>query len=159
MASNQNGVVPQHTGAFLRKHLDSEHVNFEENIKEKRNETPRTIHLQEEMEDFVPPDGGWGWVVCFASFWTYGTIFGILHNFGTLYVTLLEEFDTGEVNSDIAFKTGGCGYFCVVYVMFELAQIHLGFFKDLTLTLNDKAMLSIMSEQLIWGFLCELVTS
>ena len=54
-------------------------------------------------EEFQPPDGGWGWVVCLASFWTNGTVFGILNTFGILYVKMIEEFDNGE--PDMAFKT------------------------------------------------------
>ena len=56
--------------------------------------------------DFTPPDGGWGWVVCLASFWTNGTIFGILNTFGILYVKMLEEYDNGDPN--LRFKT--CEY-------------------------------------------------
>ncbi|XP_067950664.1 monocarboxylate transporter 10-like [Watersipora subatra] len=37
-----------------------------------------------QAEEFTPPDGGWGWVVCFASFWVNGTIFGMLNTFGVL---------------------------------------------------------------------------
>ena len=53
--------------------------------------------------DFNPPDGGWGWIVCLASFWTNGTIFGILNTFGILYVQMLKDWDTGE-DPEIAFK-------------------------------------------------------
>ena len=55
-----------------------------------------------EQGEFVPPEGGWGWLVCLASFWTNGTLFGILNVFGILYVEFLEEFkDQGE---EIYFK-------------------------------------------------------
>lgn len=56
--------------------------------------------------DFNPPDGGWGWVVCIASFWTNGTVFGILNTFGILYVRMIEVYANGD--EDIAFKT--CKY-------------------------------------------------
>ena len=55
------------------------------------------------MDEFSPPDGGWGWIVCLASFWTNGTIFGILNTFGILYVQMLKDWDTGE-DPEIAFK-------------------------------------------------------
>ena len=55
-------------------------------------------------DEFLPTDGGWGWVVCLVSFWCNGTIFGILNTFGILYVKLLEEHETDEDKSDIAFK-------------------------------------------------------
>lgn len=55
-------------------------------------------------EEFYPPEGGWGWVVCLAAFFTNGTIFGIMNCFGVIYVKLQEELqkEYGEVS---AFKT------------------------------------------------------
>lgn len=55
---------------------------------------------------FQPPDGGWGWVVCLASFWTNGTIFGIMNCFGVLYVKLKDKF--AETHEEAAFVT--CEY-------------------------------------------------
>lgn len=52
---------------------------------------------------FQPPDGGWGWVVCLASFWTNGTIFGIMNCFGVLYVKLKDKF--GDTHEEAAFVT------------------------------------------------------
>ena len=54
-------------------------------------------------KQFVHPDGGWGWVVCWMSFWTNAVIFGMLNTFGIVYVEMLREFDNG--NDDISFKT------------------------------------------------------
>ena len=54
--------------------------------------------------NFNPPDGGWGWVVCIAAFWTNGTVFGILNTFGILYVNMLQKFDNGNDSSNLAFK-------------------------------------------------------
>lgn len=59
-----------------------------------------------DLASFTPPDGGWGWLVVLASFWTNGTLFGTLNSFGILYVKLLDEFQTGD--EDISFKT--CRY-------------------------------------------------
>ncbi|KAI0224011.1 Monocarboxylate transporter 10 [Lamellibrachia satsuma] len=56
---------------------------------------------------FVPPDGGWGWVVCWMSFWTNSVIFGLLNTFGIIYVEMLREFDNGE--EDLSFKTSWVG--------------------------------------------------
>ncbi|GFR14744.1 monocarboxylate transporter 10 [Trichonephila clavata] len=52
---------------------------------------------------FEPPDGGWGWIVCLASFWTNGTIFGVMNCFGVLYVKLKDKF--GETHEEAAFVT------------------------------------------------------
>lgn len=56
---------------------------------------------------FQPPDGGWGWVVCLASFWTNGTIFGIMNCFGVLYVKLKDKF--GDTHEEAAFVTSWVG--------------------------------------------------
>ena len=40
---------------------------------------------------FVPPDGGFGWVVVFAATWCNGSIFGIQNSFGILNMMLMEE--------------------------------------------------------------------
>ena len=45
---------------------------------------------------FKPPDGGWGWVVVFASFMMNGIIWGILNTSGIIYVELLEYLQTGK---------------------------------------------------------------
>ncbi|XP_070559290.1 monocarboxylate transporter 10-like [Ptychodera flava] len=41
--------------------------------------------------EYVPPDGGWGWVVCFASFWINATVFGLNNCFGVLLVAMLDD--------------------------------------------------------------------
>ncbi|XP_068678261.1 uncharacterized protein [Montipora foliosa] len=41
-------------------------------------------------------DGGWAWVVCFASFFNHSVIFGTIQSFGTLFISLLSEFNAGE---------------------------------------------------------------
>ena len=50
-----------------------------------------------------PPDGGWGWAVCFASFYSNAVIFGYINTFGILYVHIIDEFGAGV--DDIAFKS------------------------------------------------------
>uniref|UniRef100_H2LCL0 Monocarboxylate transporter 10 n=1 Tax=Oryzias latipes TaxID=8090 RepID=H2LCL0_ORYLA len=37
---------------------------------------------------FVPPEGGWGWLVVFAATWCNGSIFGIQNSFGILHTML-----------------------------------------------------------------------
>ena len=50
-----------------------------------------------------PPDGGWGWAVCCASFCAIAVIFGNVNTFGILYVHIIDEFGAGV--DDIAFKS------------------------------------------------------
>lgn len=76
---------------------------------------------------FQPPDGGWGWVVCLASFWTNGTIFGIMNCFGVLYVKLKDKF--GDTHEEAAFVT--CKWyfsFSVVPLIFCLLYLLTLFF-------------------------------
>ena len=41
-------------------------------------------------------DAGWAWVVCVASFFVQGVIFGTIQSFGTLFIALLNDFKSGE---------------------------------------------------------------
>ncbi|TWW68359.1 Monocarboxylate transporter 10 [Takifugu flavidus] len=54
--------------------------------------------------DFVHPEGGWGWVVMFASMWCNGSVFGIQNAFGILFLSLLKEFGS-EDDEDLRFRT------------------------------------------------------
>lgn len=40
---------------------------------------------------FVPPEGGYGWLVVFAATWCNGSIFGIQNSFGILHLMLVME--------------------------------------------------------------------
>ncbi|KAJ8014902.1 hypothetical protein DPEC_G00020600 [Dallia pectoralis] len=40
---------------------------------------------------FVPPEGGFGWVVVFAATWCNGSIFGIQNSFGILHMMLVND--------------------------------------------------------------------
>ena len=50
-------------------------------------------------EGFVPPDGGWGWIVCLTSLWANGTVFGIINTFGIIYVQMREEYAKEEASA------------------------------------------------------------
>ncbi|XP_062841168.1 monocarboxylate transporter 8 [Trichomycterus rosablanca] len=43
--------------------------------------------------EFVPPEGGYGWLVAFAATWCNGSIFGIQNSFGILHVMLAKEHE------------------------------------------------------------------
>jgi len=57
----------------------------------------------ESAENFVPPDGGWGWMVCFVSFWVNGSVFGCLNTFGILLPVMMKEFATDENEENLTF--------------------------------------------------------
>lgn len=40
---------------------------------------------------FVPPEGGFGWLVVLAATWCNGSIFGIQNSFGILHMMLVKE--------------------------------------------------------------------
>lgn len=40
---------------------------------------------------FVPPEGGYGWLVVLAATWCNGSIFGIQNSFGILHLMLVKE--------------------------------------------------------------------
>ena len=46
---------------------------------------------------FVPPDGGWGWVVVAASFLVNMIADGVTFSFGVLFVELQSEFAESKV--------------------------------------------------------------
>jgi hypothetical protein len=54
---------------------------------------------------FVPPEGGFGWLVVFAATWCNGSIFGIQNSFGILHMMLVEDHaDPNDKTSQ--FKVG-----------------------------------------------------
>lgn len=55
---------------------------------DKRPETPPGAHPE---PGFVPPEGGFGWVVVFAATWCNGSIFGIQNSFGILHMMLVKD--------------------------------------------------------------------
>lgn len=54
---------------------------------------------------FVPPEGGFGWLVVFAATWCNGSIFGIQNSFGILHSELVKEHANPEDKAS-QFKVG-----------------------------------------------------
>lgn len=86
-------------------------------------DTSRPARKGPQEEEFVPPDGGWGWVVCITSLLTNGTAFSILNTFGIIYVYLIKEYAKGD--PDISFKTSWVGSVCtgITFLMCIFASI------------------------------------
>ena len=61
-------------------------------MKQRQSKT-KTIPLEEIP---APPDGGWGWVVCFASFLCNMILDGIAYSFGILLGPLVIYFDSNR---------------------------------------------------------------
>ncbi|GAA6092875.1 monocarboxylate transporter 8 [Tachysurus ichikawai] len=67
-------------------------------------------HAEEEQvhatpAQFVPPEGGYGWLVAFAATWCNGSIFGIQNSFGILHVMLAQEHEDPDDKAS-QFKVG-----------------------------------------------------
>ncbi|XP_066275051.1 monocarboxylate transporter 10-like [Branchiostoma lanceolatum] len=60
--------------------------------------------MKRDVRTSGPPNGGYGWVVCFAAFWTSGVVFGIQNNFAVTYVAILDSFPGAD-----AFRTAWIG--------------------------------------------------
>ncbi|XP_040076114.3 monocarboxylate transporter 10 [Ixodes scapularis] len=58
----------------------------------------------------APSDGGWGWLVCLASFWVHGAVFGLINCFGVLYP---EIYRLTEDDERASFHTSLVGSVCV----------------------------------------------
>ncbi|XP_018415773.1 PREDICTED: monocarboxylate transporter 10 [Nanorana parkeri] len=54
--------------------------------------------------EFVPPEGGWGWIVMLAAMWCNGAVFGIQNACGLIFVVLMEKFGSKD-DHHLAFKT------------------------------------------------------
>ena len=59
-------------------------------------EGPRQIHLAPVDDLPGPPDGGWGWVICFACFSCNFVLDGIAYSFGVMLETLVNHFDSNR---------------------------------------------------------------
>uniref|UniRef100_W5L3R1 Monocarboxylate transporter 10 n=1 Tax=Astyanax mexicanus TaxID=7994 RepID=W5L3R1_ASTMX len=68
-------------------------------------------------DEFVHPEGGWGWVVMLASMWCNGSVFGIQNAFGILFVYLLQEFGS-EDDPDLRFRTAWVGSLSMGVIFF-----------------------------------------
>ncbi|XP_050400283.1 monocarboxylate transporter 10 isoform X2 [Patella vulgata] len=73
--------------------------------------------------NFKPPDGGWGWFVCFTALVANGTVIAIINTYGIIYVAIEDKFSTKE--QSIAFKTSLVGSVCtaMTFLMCIVASI------------------------------------
>ncbi|XP_008324907.1 monocarboxylate transporter 8 [Cynoglossus semilaevis] len=72
---------------------------------------------QGQGSEFVPPEGGFGWVVVLAATWCNGSIFGIQNSFGILHTKLVEEHtDVDEKTSQ--FKVAWVGALAMGMIFF-----------------------------------------
>lgn len=72
---------------------------------------------EDAAEEFVHPEGGWGWVVMLSAMWCNGSVFGIQNAFGILFVSLLREFGS-ETDEDLRFRTAWVGSLSMGMIFF-----------------------------------------
>nr|XP_046228431.1 monocarboxylate transporter 10 [Scatophagus argus] len=100
----------------------SEEKRLEEEKKE-NGESSVTVPLEaaatgeEEEDEFVHPEGGWGWLVMLAAMWCNGSVFGIQNAFGILFLSLLREFGS-EHDDDLRFRTAWVGSLSMGMIFF-----------------------------------------
>ncbi|XP_077589071.1 monocarboxylate transporter 8 [Stigmatopora nigra] len=66
---------------------------------------------------FVPPDGGFGWLVVLAATWCNGSIFGIQNSFGILHMMLVREHADPEDKTS-QFKVAWVGALAMGMIFF-----------------------------------------
>ncbi|KAK2829113.1 hypothetical protein Q7C36_017103 [Tachysurus vachellii] len=79
-------------------------------------------HAEEEQvhatpAQFVPPEGGYGWLVAFAATWCNGSIFGIQNSFGILHVMLAQEHEDPDDKAS-QFKVAWVGALAMGMIFF-----------------------------------------
>ncbi|XP_016089702.1 monocarboxylate transporter 8 [Sinocyclocheilus grahami] len=104
-ASEESTTEPQagHTEQLAEEHKEPQEYEEQERklapedstvqliqtgCPDKRPATPPGAHPG---PGFVPPEGGFGWVVVFAATWCNGSIFGIQNSFGILHMMLVKD--------------------------------------------------------------------
>ncbi|XP_030622177.1 monocarboxylate transporter 8 [Chanos chanos] len=66
---------------------------------------------------FVPPEGGFGWLVVFAATWCNGSIFGIQNSFGILHKMLADESEEANAHAS-QFKVAWVGALAMGMIFF-----------------------------------------
>ncbi|XP_064811223.1 monocarboxylate transporter 8-like isoform X2 [Oncorhynchus masou masou] len=66
---------------------------------------------------FVPPEGGFGWLVVFAATWCNGSIFGIQNSFGILHMMLVKDHADPNDNTS-QFKVAWVGALAMGMIFF-----------------------------------------
>lgn len=69
---------------------------------------------------FIPPEGGFGWVVVFAATWCNGSIFGIQNSFGILHEMLANDHknSTDHTSETSQFKVAWVGALAMGMIFF-----------------------------------------
>lgn len=65
-------------------------------------ETSKDVDLPGDMPALpVPPDGGWGWMVCAASFFMSLIVDGCCYSYGIFYMEYLDYFKASKAKTTL----------------------------------------------------------
>ncbi|XP_010892676.1 monocarboxylate transporter 8 isoform X2 [Esox lucius] len=70
------------------------------------------VPLSGQNPGFVPPEGGFGWLVVFAATWCNGSIFGIQNSFGILHMMLAKDHSSQFKTAWVGALAMGMIFFC-----------------------------------------------
>ncbi|XP_026846740.1 monocarboxylate transporter 12 [Drosophila persimilis] len=83
-----------------QQHKDQPHYRQSQNQREQKEQQHHQPHQKPCEMDLermpTPPDGGWGWVVVFASFMIHIVTDGMTYSFGIFYNEFLDYFKEGK---------------------------------------------------------------
>ncbi len=60
-------------------------------------ENNTTVSYQKKMFQEVAPDGGWGWVICLATFLCHFVVGGTYYSYGIMLPHLIDQFNSDHV--------------------------------------------------------------
>ena len=71
-------------------------LNRENKASSSKRYTNEEDERNQEENEYVPIDGGYGWVVCLATFWCFGIIIGMDYNYSLIYNKLVIVYNNTE---------------------------------------------------------------
>lgn len=89
---------------FWQRKDDGRNDCQKNDLLNKATEKTEAAKSDSNQDAFVPPDGGWGWIVCLTSLWANGTVFGIINTFGIVYVQMRDHYSKND--PEVSLKTG-----------------------------------------------------
>ena len=71
--------------------------------KRKRHLSGESTMSTDSVSNYIPtpPDGGWGWVIVFASFLNHVVVDGITFTFGVFYLEFLDYFKASKSKTSL----------------------------------------------------------
>lgn len=91
-----NGITPKHPTDYLQVPTTSDDTQKTNNEEHHHHHKSEEIVPEDDAEVVVPPDGGWGWVVVFASFMCNLIVDGIIFSFGVFLEPIADTFSVNK---------------------------------------------------------------